>query len=147
MIIRIMKNFKLISMKSLLLFFHLSTPTFIFCQYQSLHLDVNGWTYIINMNDSTKEYTFSSDGNFIETGIIEWEHGTFERTKDKIILKSAKPYEPTTLKKIVLVREYKTRKQKWIFQTTNFSSKENETWQIKSVKNKGFIKYLENQLE
>ena len=135
-------------MKTLLLLSYLLVANIIFCQSKSLYLEVKVWTYIIDMNDSIKEYSFSSDGNLIETGMVEWERGTFKRTKDKIVLKSAKPYTNTTFKKIILVRgeEYTTRKKIFLFKT-NSSDIESETWQIKSIRNKGFIKFLKNQLE
>jgi len=111
-------------------------------QNKSICLDLDGWTYIISLNDSTMEYTFSSDGNLVETGTVEWERGRFKISKNKIILKSNKPFIHTTLQRVVLVKVNKEEDDAFYFKSCCGSGKENETWKIDSVKNKGFINHL-----
>jgi hypothetical protein len=88
------------------------------------------------------EYTFSSDGNLVESGTVEWERGRFKISKNKIILKSNKPFIHTTLQRVVLVKVNKEEDDAFYFKSCCGSGKENETWKIDSVKNKGFINHL-----
>lgn len=125
-----------------LLLFTFFSSFFVFSQNKSICLDVSGWTYIVLLNDSTNEYTFSSDGNLVETGIVEWERGKCKISDNKIILKSNKPFIETTLQKVVLVKVKEVTEEEYYFKSCWGSRNENEIWKIKKIKNRGFIDHL-----
>jgi hypothetical protein len=129
-------------MKQAILIITFFSSFLVFSQNKSICLDAGGWTYIVSLNDSTMEYTFSSDGNLVETGIVEWERGKFKISENKIILKSNKPFIETTLQKVVLVKVNEVTEDTYYFKSCWGSRKENEIWKIKKVKNGGFIDHL-----